>query len=80
MKKYPVNEYIPRIENCMKKILILILLAVVGLSAHAIPLFPFYVDVAGDYEEKTPHELAVMQITIMKSKKPASISTHASAD
>lgn len=73
-------KYIQRIENCMKKILILILLAVAGLSAHAIPLFPFFVDVAGDYDEKTPPELAVLQIPFMYSKKPASFSTLASAD
>ena len=42
----------------MKKILILILLALVGLSDHDIPLFPFFVDVAEDYDEKTPPELA----------------------
>lgn len=41
----------------MKKILFTVLMALSFFVADAIPLFPYFVDVAGDYNDGTPIEL-----------------------
>ncbi len=49
----------------MKRIISISLSCFVAGIANAIPLFPFFVDVAGDYREGTPSELAAMDMPCM---------------
>lgn len=49
-------------------------------SSSAITLFPFFVDVAGDYNDGTPDELANLGITTMHYKSPSFYSSLKEAD
>lgn len=50
----------------MKKTIITLLLAVFSLStASAISLFPFFIDVSGDYKEGTPEKLVELKVPCM---------------
>lgn len=55
----------------MKKLLTLLIAGAATMSAQAITLFPFFVDVAGDYDDKTPQELQPLGIDFMYTAKPS---------
>lgn len=55
----------------MKKIIFLLVAVALSLSAQAITLFPFFVDVAGDYSEGAPEVLAAEGDTMMYSSQPS---------
>lgn len=52
----------------MKKCLAFILLLFVFASSKAIPLFPFFTDLAGDYKDGIPAEWAALKIKCMYSR------------
>ena len=54
----------------MKKILILAVMVLTAFSAQAIPLFPFFVDVAGSYTDGTPQELEKLEVTSLYFSHP----------
>lgn len=54
----------------MKKIIFLLVAVALSLSAQAITLFPFFVDVAGDYQEGAPAELTDVGATMKYSAMP----------
>ena len=49
-------------------------------SSSAITLFPFFVDVAGDYNDGTPEEFSNLGITTMYYKSPSFYSSLKEAD
>lgn len=55
----------------MKKYVLLMAAILVSLSSQAITLFPFFVDVAGDYQEGAPAELAEIGATMKYSAMPS---------
>lgn len=59
----------------MKKIVISLTAMLSMLTANAIPLFPFFVDVAGDYETGTPLPLTELNIQCDYWQKPSFFST-----
>lgn len=54
----------------MKKLILLVFLALVSLTSQAVTLFPYFVDVAGDYREGAPAELNDGGMQPMYSAKP----------
>ncbi len=46
----------------MKRLISIAISLIAALAAHAVPLFPYFVDVAGDFKEGTPAELAALNI------------------
>lgn len=50
-------------------------LSLTAAGAHAIPLFPFFVDVAGDYNDGTPAAFEKQGISCMYWKTPSFYST-----
>lgn len=54
----------------MKKLIILFILTFVTITSHAVTLFPYFVDVAGDYQEGAPAELKDDKMEPMYSAKP----------
>lgn len=54
----------------MKKLALAFAAGLVSLSSQAITLFPFFVDVAGDYQEGAPKEFAEIGAEMMYSSKP----------
>ncbi len=55
----------------MRKIFLLIAVAMIAFTSHAITLFPFFVDVAGDYRDGTPEEFAEVGATMMYHARPS---------
>lgn len=55
----------------MKKLVLAILLTVITLTANAVPLFPYFVDVAGDYKDGTPDAMAKVNIICSHWNKPS---------
>ena len=55
----------------MRKLLLTLALSMTAAAAHAIPLFPFFVDVAGDYNDGTPSAFEKQGISCMYWKAPA---------
>lgn len=53
----------------MKKLFVTLALALSFGLAHAIPLFPFFTDVAGDYEDGTPAHFQALNMPCMYWKK-----------
>lgn len=49
----------------MRKILFILTLILSSMAVNAIPLFPFFVDVAGDYNDGTPDEFKELFIESM---------------
>ncbi len=60
----------------MRKLLLTLALSLTAAVAHAIPLFPFFVDVAGDYnDDGTPEAFQAQGVRCMYWKAPAFYST-----
>lgn len=53
----------------MNKLLTLLFAATAAVPAKAVTLFPFFVDVAGDYTDKTPQQLAPLGMDFMYTAK-----------
>ncbi len=64
----------------MRKLLFIISLLLSSMVINAIPLFPFFTDVAGDYNDGTLPELAALDIYCRYSKKPSFYTSLAEAD
>lgn len=65
----------------MKKAIITVMAAVASaISATAVPLFPYFCDMAGTYNEGAPEELAVLGLPIMYSASPSFFSTAKEAE
>lgn len=64
----------------MKKITLILSMAIVTITAQAIPLFPFFTDVAGDFKDGTTEELTKAGITCQHYAKPSFYKTLAEAD
>lgn len=54
----------------MKKPILLFLLALISIAAQAVTLFPYFVDVAGDYQEGAPEVLRDEGENPMYSARP----------
>ena len=54
----------------MKKLALALAAGLVSLTSQAITLFPFFVDVAGDYQEGAMKEFAEIGAEMMYSSKP----------
>lgn len=63
-----------------RRIQLFIVMILMGLSVNAVTLFPYFVDVAGDYKEGMYEELAVLKIKGMYSAKPSFYSNIDEAD
>lgn len=55
----------------MRKIFLLIAAAMIASTSHAITLFPFFVDVAGNYRDGTPEEFAEVGATMRYHARPS---------
>lgn len=55
----------------MKKLILLFSLALISVASHAVTLFPYFVDVAGDYEEGVPAELSGDEMAPMYFSRPS---------
>lgn len=64
----------------MKKIIVACLMALVSFGASALPLFPFFVDVVGDYDDKIPEEVTALGIDCKYAARPTFFSTLKEAD
>lgn len=55
----------------MKKLVIMLGVALAAFSSQAVTLFPYFVDVAGDYNEGVPEELAGARVEMKYSSRPS---------
>lgn len=55
----------------MKRLILFCALAFAALSSRAVTLFPYFVDVAGDYQEGMPAELKDEDMEPMYSARPS---------
>ena len=64
----------------MKKIILTLAMCLIFVSANALPLFPFFVDVAGNYNDGTPDELQKLNINCKYWQSPKFYSKITEAD
>lgn len=64
----------------MKKIVFILLSFFLTLSCHAIPLFPFFVDLVGNYKDGLVEELQPLEIECLCSDKCNDFSTIEAAE
>lgn len=64
----------------MRKLILSLALGVGFITANAIPLFPFFTDVAGDYKDGSPEVFNALQMPCMYWQKPTFFSNLKDAD
>lgn len=67
-------------SEIMKKIISIVAFVILCLNANAIPLFPFFTDLAGDYRDGPVEELAAIGVECMCSNKSHWYNTIEAAD